>query len=113
MGIRHGCFIRAVPGLSAYDGLTIAAWFINKKQDDSARDFLAATMTRVNQALKAELMSEDTAYGITEKINDTFDALADKSYEKASESVSDAAVKAMDEAMQKVVECEKEKIYES
>jgi len=122
MGIRQGCLVRAIAGLQTYDGLTIADFFISKKAgsswprrllDDSARAYLAATMVRVNEALKAELMSEDTAYRVTKKINDTFDALDNKSYEKASESVMDASVIAMDEAMQKVVECEKEEIYES
>jgi len=77
MGISQGCFIKAAPGLDAYNGF--------------------------------EMIDEDTFYEIKKEIKNTWDALNDNNFVKAEDSVADAAVIALDEAMQQVVKCEFEK----
>jgi len=106
MGITTGCFIRALPGLQAYDGLTIANWFINKKEDRLAIEFLVAAKIRTHEALKADLMGEEAAQTIMKGIDDTLTALDDKDYTGAADKVTESAVKAIDEAMQQAIECE-------
>lgn len=109
MSISTGCFFRAVAGLMAYDGLRIASLFIETKEDRRARDFLVAAKTSVDRALKAELMEKDVAHTIMEGINDTFDALDGNDYKKATDSATETANTAMDEAMQQVIKCEFER----
>ena len=97
--IHKGCFFRALPGLQAYDGLTIASWFINKEEASLAREFLVASKTRLHQAAASELMPKEIAEVILKEINNVFDALDNKNYKEAEESVAAASVMTITESM--------------